>query len=211
MNKFLVVAVAALVAFIILRADNMALRTDIDIIDHAVEVENYLQPYKDMMGSDYDGYKGHIYRVLTYSMHFLRGDKTYYKAIAAALVYHDIGLWTDKKLTYLEPSSDRAKEKLSSDFNEEELSLIHDIIYWHHKITPFEGNYEDIVNAVRRADWIDATRGVINQGMPDIHIANVQKQIPNAGFHKFLREIGSRIHGNDIYKIVTEMSSIFKW
>lgn len=199
------------VAIFILRQDHEALRTPIKVITNSEYVEDLLNRYKTEIGSDYDGYRGHIYRVLTYSMHFIGGDERYLPVIAAALVYHDIGLWTDKQLDYLEPGCKRAAEEFAGRYSEEELQLLNDIIYWHHKVTPFEGPHADVVNAVRKADWIDATKGIVNQRMPSAHVKQVEAAIPNAGFHKTLAEIGFRYHGSDVYTIVKDLSTIMKW
>lgn len=184
---------------------------DIQMITHSENVENLLSKYKDVIGSDFEGYRGHIYRVLSYSMHFLDGKKDFLPVIEASLVYHDIGLWTSKVLTYLEPSSDLARSDLKDVFSEEELQLLHDCIYWHHKITPFLGPHADIVNAVRKADWIDATQGVVHQGMPATCIQRAYEAVPEAGFYKTLQEIGTRYYGSDIVRIIKETFSIFKW
>ena len=37
-------------------------------------------------------------------MHFLGNAKEHERLVEAAFVYHDIGLWTDHELAYLEPS-----------------------------------------------------------------------------------------------------------
>jgi len=49
-----------------------------------------------LIGSDYAGYRGHVYRVLSYSLHYLGSniDPTSRNLLELALVYHDIGLWT---------------------------------------------------------------------------------------------------------------------
>jgi hypothetical protein len=183
----------------------------IKIIDNHPAVETYLKKYEKVIGTDYPGYRNHIYRVLTYTLHFLDKDETFLHVIGPALVYHDIGLWTDKQLSYLEPSSARAKEDLKEKFNKDELELIHNIIYWHHKLTPFAGPHEDVVNAARRADWIDASRGLVHQGMPKAHITKVQNSIANNGFHQTLLDFGPRLYGWNVWRIVTELSSILKW
>ena len=158
------------------------------------------------------GYRNHIYRVFTFANHFLEGklNSKFKKVVEIGLVYHDIALWTDKKLAYLEPSAERAQQVCKNRMNDDELSLLYDIIYWHHKITPFEGKHEDIVNAVRKADWIDATLGVVSYGMPFNHINKVKSQLPNNGFHATLAGFGPRLRGWNIYRIVTELGSIFK-
>lgn len=184
---------------------------DIKIYQKLPTVESNLQKFKSVIGKDYKGYEGHIYRVLSYSIHFLGGDEKYLDVIASALVFHDIGLWTDGTLAYLEPSCSQASNYYGNAFSSEENELIQNIIYWHHKITPFHGNHSDVVNAVIKADMIDASVGIITKGMPRAHIEKVTKTIPNAGFHQTLAEFGPRLHGWNIYRIVTDLSSILKF
>ena len=156
----IVVAVfALLIATTLMTIDSKLAQREIKIISEHPTVEELLVVHKDVIGNDYEAYKGHIYRVLTYSIHIL-GTKGPIDIIAAALVYHDIGLWTDKMLNYIEPSIERAKKDLPGRYNKNDMKLIIDIIYWHHKITPVDEKdpkAKKIINAVRRADWIDAT------------------------------------------------------
>lgn len=67
-------------------------------------VEELLGRYEKLIGKDFPGYRNHIYRTITYAMHFLENAEEYERIVEAAFVYHDIGLWTDRKLAYLEPS-----------------------------------------------------------------------------------------------------------
>jgi hypothetical protein len=184
---------------------------EIKIVSHSDAVEHHLSQYRETIGSDYNGYRNHIYRVLTYSMHFLHRDETNMDVIASALVYHDIGLWTSGTLAYLEPGSELAKSKCAQTYTAEQLVLQDNIINNHHKIWPFHGENERIVEAVRKADWIDASNGILNKGMPRSHIAAVKQALPAEGFYNTLMEFGPRLHGNDVVKIVTQISKIFKW
>lgn len=193
--------------------EDESLSGDITIIPNSKFVEDHLTGYKELIGSDYDGYRGHIYRVLSYTMHFLKKNDTdakYLPAIAAALVYHDIALWTDATLSYIEPSCVQAKRHLEG-FDSVEQQLIQDIIYYHHKFTPFTaGPHANIVEAVRKADWIDASFGVLSKGIPRAHIRAVMNAIPEAGFHQTLADFGPRLHGMNVYKIVTGLAKIFR-
>ena len=98
-----------------------------------------------------------------------------------------------------------------------QVRLLSDIIYWHHKITPFvpsavaDEQYAAAVNAVRLADHIDASMGFISKGMPHSHIHAVMAKIPEAGFHLTLLNFLPRIRGWNIPKAVWELSSIIKW
>ena len=199
-------------------ADPSVTNRKINVITSSPHLEKLLRNYKELIGADYEGYRNHIYRVLTYSLHYLDGNSTLDGAvlknlpiIEAALVFHDIGLWTDRRLSYLEPSSFRAKQEFEGIYSERDLELLHNIIYWHHKVTPFVGPQAEIVNAVRKADWIDATMGVVNFGMPHAHIVSVNEKLLEAGFHSMLVGIGPRYYGYNVIRIVSELSSILKW
>lgn len=181
-------------------------------------MDNLLAKYKDQIGADYDGYRNHVMRVYTYALHILEAEKVpgdYVQknahVLESAIVFHDIALWTDKQLNYLEPSSARAKEHYATLYTDEEFRLLHNIIYWHHKVTPFVGEHAALVNAVRRADWIDATKGLVNYGMPYNHIGKTDADLPNKGFHYTLLTIGHRYYGLDVARIFRELSSILKW
>lgn len=62
----------------------MSQTPSIRIIDESETVETLLAPFREQLGIDYDGYRGHIYRVLTYAMHFLGGDVTHRRAVETA-------------------------------------------------------------------------------------------------------------------------------
>jgi hypothetical protein len=190
-------------------------------IMESVNVDRFLLPYTQKIGADIDGYRNHILRVMSFATHILKSDETNTLTerddgiLAAALVYHDLGLWSDDALAYLEPSAARAQSDLRDTFNDYELDIIHNIIVWHHKLSPYESGkgdkkMESIVNAVRRADWIDFSLGFIGMGMPGSHVEKVRNAIPNAGFHMTLIRFGPRLRGWDIPTIVKELSSIFK-
>ena len=40
-------------------------------------VEMLFARYKDQIGDDYPGYRNHVYRTITYAMHFLGNDAEY--------------------------------------------------------------------------------------------------------------------------------------
>lgn len=187
----------------------MKLSDDIRVVTNSDHVESMLAPYKDTIGPDFEGYRGHVYRVLSYALHFLGGDSPKRAAIETALVYHDIGLWADKQLAYLEPSIERVKADNQAHGWGHDPQLLTDIIYWHHKVTPFRGADADIVNAVRKADWIDATAGVVRTGMPKACIRKVTEAIPAAGFYDTLKRIGPQLTGS-LPRSVAGLSKVYK-
>ena len=199
-----------LIAIYWLRLDDPTINHEIKVISNNKVVEEYLGRYKEVIGEDYEGYRNHIYRVLTYSMHYMGDKQEALPLVAIALVYHDIGLWTAGRLNYLEPGIDLLTKECTPKYSPLEVELMNDIIDFHHKVTPYVGNNADIINAVRKADWIDATLTIVNHGMSQENTKLVRNALPNAGFHKTLANFGPKLHGFDVVRIVKDLSKIMK-
>lgn len=174
-------------------------------------VDQLLFRHAAAIGDEKEAYRNHILRVLSYTEHFHPAAAEKRAAVEAALVYHDIGLWTDKTLAYLEPSRDRMRREIGSTLSPEDLELAEACIMSHHKWTPYEGPGADVVNAVRMADWVDASQGLVRNGMSRDNIAFVNQMLPNAGFHEALVNFGPRLHGWNLLSIVHGWSSIFAY
>jgi uncharacterized membrane protein YccC len=48
--------------------------SDIEIHLERPRVEKLLAPYRQKIGRDYEGYRNHVMRTVTYAMHFLHQD-----------------------------------------------------------------------------------------------------------------------------------------
>jgi len=187
----------------------MTLSEDIDVVTHSERIDRLLARYAEALGEDYKGYRGHVYRVLSYALHFLGGESRDRGAIETALVYHDIGLWTDREIAYLEPSIRRVKEDNAALRWGYDPELLSDIIFWHHKLTPYRGPNAEVINAVRKADWIDATAAVRGMGMPKACIDKVTTVIPAHGFYQTLRRIGPELTGS-LPKSLAGLMKVYK-
>ncbi len=183
---------------------------DIAIIDHSDRVESLFAPYKDVIGGDYSAYRGHVYRTITYAMHFLGNDGQHRPVVETAFVYHDIGLWTDNKLAYLEPSEEIALRDNANNGWGLDPHLLRAAIHWHHKITPYAGEGADVVNAVRKGDWIDASKGIIRKGLTKAQVKRVQDAIPDYGFPNVLQRLAKDIGGNAIAGNLQVLRRVFK-
>jgi hypothetical protein len=158
-----------------------------EIISHNSIIEEILNEWKDSLNRDYLAYRGHVYRVFNLCQALYPGiSPQIIDKIAIAVSFHDLGIWSDRTFDYLGPSVNRAKEYLdrsNSDSCVEEVSLI---IKMHHKFTSYQGNYQDTVEVLRRADLIDLSFGLISFGVSKRLIAQLNQQFPNNGFHKRL-------------------------
>lgn len=167
----------------------------IDIVTRSEGIELWLAPYREVLDADFDGYRGHVYRVLSYAMHFLGPAHPRRREVEAALAFHDIGLWTAGTLDYLGPSIAEADKDLEG--SDLDGALVRAAIRNHHKVTPYRGPHAEVVNAVRRADWVDASRGRLRKGLTRAQIAAVEAAIPNAGFHAALDRLTGELNGGD--------------
>jgi hypothetical protein len=106
--------------------------------------------------------------------------------IGIAAAFHDLGIWTDHTFDYLEPSVALAQRYLVEhgrlDWEPEIVAAIRQ----HHKLTAWRGPEGPLVEAFRRADWIDVTRGLLHFGTPRGFIADLYARWPDAGFHRLL-------------------------
>lgn len=196
-------------------------------------LKDILLHYRSVLGEDYDPHYNHCLRVLNFSKYFFDKYTTDRKErdsttssrrrimdiMAFAIAYHDIALWTDGELSYLEPSVAVMERDLRENqsirglfrppLTTEEKLVAREIIMQHHKISPFavskadsnvpmgiEG--EQMVNAVRKGDWVDATMGIVKHGISADILEAAYAEIPEAGFHYMLLGMGSRLSPDSI-------------
>jgi hypothetical protein len=185
--------------------------TEIKIRPERPLVEELLARYEDVIGEDFPGYRNHVYRTITYAMHILKYDSEVEPLVETAFVYHDIGLWTDSELAYLEPSEAVAladNEKYGWGLDAEALR---GAIHWHHKIFSYKGPHERVIEACRKADWIDASKGIIRKGLSKETIKKVEAEFPNLGFHDTLLRLAKDYGGSTLVGGIKVTRGIVKW
>jgi hypothetical protein len=148
-------------------------------------------------------------------MHFLEQDSRHEALVETVFSYHDMGLWTDHELAYLEPSEALAladNEKYGWNLDPE---LLREAIHWHHKITPYQNpsnrEFERVVEACRKADWIDATKGMLRKGLDKETVRKVEASFANEGFHDTLQRLTSELGGNAILGLIKVTKGIVRW
>ncbi|CAB9512373.1 Inherit from bactNOG: Metal Dependent Phosphohydrolase [Seminavis robusta] len=213
----------------------------------------YLEKHHRQIGDDFVPYKNHCLRVLAFTKYHLAQKNVHlpphiYNIVAMALAYHDIALWTDGELNYLEPSVLRMNERVSREMKiskqaegDEGTGYVPQVVHWasfqndaevakaiimyHHKFTDYDyqtdetgnqsaaklvDNMNEIVNAVRKADWADATMGIVRFGLPQELLAKAYETIPEAGFHNVLVGMGPRLSPDNVMGQL-EVMKIIKW
>jgi hypothetical protein len=202
--------------------------SDFVIYSHAQHLDDELfHLFKTLGKTDFRSYRQHCLRVLTFANYFLTEEVLQdmpraLELAAVAIAYHDVALWTDGALNYLEPSASYMMSKVDDGitWSVSELELIREVILQHHKITPysssdnnnkFNSTAAELVNAVRKADWTDFSFGIVRFGLPAPLLEAAYDQIPEAGFHLMLVNFVSRLSPNDWIGGNLEVLKIYKW
>jgi hypothetical protein len=132
----------------------------------------------------YDAYKAHVYRVVNFARALTpeapdRDDKL---AISAA--FHDIAVFDT--LDYLVPSIEAQEVWLQQNGREtwsDELALI---VAEHHRLSRYGPTrpHAPLVEAVRRADLVDVSQGLIRFGIPSTYVKEVRAAFDAGVFFK---------------------------
>lgn len=162
-------------------------------LDHHLPlVEHILNTFKHHIGDDFLGYRNHVYRVvhLCCAGGVSRDDDK--QKVHLAACFHDIGIWTDKTLDYLPPSTHLASEYLAGTGREAWIPEVSLMIEMHHRVRSCEGCGFPLVEIFRRADIADFSLGAIPMGHSADLIARLKAAFPNAGFHRRLLQLSAQ-------------------
>lgn len=148
-------------------------------------IHQLLQGFKPMLGVDFEKYQNHVCRVFA-NCRLMDPEESNREKYAIAAVFHDIGIWTDHTFDYLNPSIGQVAQYLEATGKQEWLHEISRMIYWHHKLSRYRGEFAHTVEVFRKADWMDVSLGLLVFGFDRGNIGAVRRKFPNAGFHVFL-------------------------
>jgi hypothetical protein len=139
-------------------------------------VEQILAEHHDRAGADeagWNGYRGHIYRVLNFARALAPDDAERDDKLAIAGAFHDLEAF--RSLDYLAPSiraQDAWLAKTGRAAWSDELALI---IAEHHRVTPYRGAHAPLVEAFRRADFVDVSQGLVHPGLSRDYVRAVRR------------------------------------
>jgi hypothetical protein len=143
--------------------------------------DELLEKMRITLGTDFDRYRNHVYRVINFTNEFLPLKDDSLQQVAIAACFHDAGIWLDHTFDYLQPSRVRADEFLRSQGCSDWSNTISAMIMNHHRVRPVRSNL--LVEAFRRADWIDVSQGLVSFGLGKDVIAPLLIAYPTLGFH----------------------------
>ena len=147
-------------------------------------IDDVLNDHVTALRDDFVPYRNHVYRVANLCVAIV--GRSELEKIAVAAVFHDLGIWTNGTFDYIAPSITLARDYLVARAREGWTAEIEEMIADHHKITPSTADPDSLIEAFRRADWIDVTRGLRRFGIPRAFVASLFATWPSAGFHRRL-------------------------
>lgn len=156
------------------------------IVETYEPIDRLLEQWRLDLGGDYIAYRNHVYRVFNFSLCLADATDTDREKLAIAAAFHDVGIWLDNTFDYLGPSSKRAVDYLSTIGRKEWSESIHEIIDQHHKVRPWYGAEQNLVESFRQADWLDVCLFALPSRLERAYLAEVLRIFPRNGFHQRL-------------------------
>jgi hypothetical protein len=144
-------------------------------------VDDVLNEHASALRDDFLGYRNHVYRIVNLCVAIV--GRSELEKIAVAAVFHDLGIWTNGTFDYIAPSIALAHGYLVTRAREDWTAEIEEMIADHHKITRSTADPDSLIEAFRRADWIDVTRELKRFGISRPFVARLFATWPSAGFH----------------------------
>lgn len=154
---------------------------DVELLTSIPIVDAILNDHAVVLRGDFSGYRNHVYRVVNLCVAIVgRSDL---ETIAVAAAFHDLGIWTNRTFDYIAPSIALARDYLITRGREDWIAEVEGMIADHHKVTRSTADPVPLIDAFRRADWIDVTCGLRGFGISRPFVARLLVEWPDAGFH----------------------------
>lgn len=149
-------------------------------------LDELLEPWRSLLGEDFEGYRNHCHRVISYALTLRDASPEEQQKFAIAACFHDLGLWTEKTLDYLQPSSAAARSCLEQRSQAAWSDEICAMIDEHHRLRALRRPLFPLAEVFRQADLVDFSLGLVKCGISPARVREVQQAYPNAGFHHML-------------------------
>jgi len=155
-------------------------------------LEEIFSSWKDLIGTEYQGYRNHVYRMIHFCLALRECSETEREKIIIAGAFHDIGIWIEDTVDYIPPSIPPTMEYLKNrnlDAWSEEIKLM---ITEHHKIREYKDTTYPLVELFRKGDLVDFSFGIFKFNISKTYLKEVKAKFPNSDFHKNLGKRAAR-------------------
>ncbi len=171
-------------------------------------IEEILAAWKDRIGDDYLGYRGHVYRMFNFCLALHSCTEEEKTKLAIAACFHDLGLWSAHTVDYIPPSVSEVKRYLSETGQQEWSEEIGLMVEMHHKVRTYKTDRYPLVELFRRGDLVDFSLGFFKFGIPPAYVSEVKKAIPNKYLGKINYILASKVVQH-FFNVSEEALSVF--
>ena len=148
-----------------------------EIVRNVPLAEEILESHRHRAHGDdagYDAYKAHVYRVVNFARALSPDAPERDDKLAIAAAFHDLAVFDT--LDYLVPSiraQDAWLQQTGRENWSDELALV---VAEHHRLSKYGATrpHASLVEAVRRADLVDVSQGLIRFGLPRSYVREVR-------------------------------------
>lgn len=147
-------------------------------------IDGVLEAWNERLNGAAGPYTNHVYRVFNLALAFTPRGEEREDMIAVASVFHDLGIWSHGTLDYLRPSARLAAEHLAYDERRSWVRPVQLMITMHHKLLPYRGEAEQLVESFRKADLCDLTNGFFRFGADPDFLSALNARFPDDGFRR---------------------------
>ena len=155
-----------------------------EILEYEPTIDGVLESWTQRLGPDFAGYRNHVYRVFNYARALTNSADRNAEIIAIASAFHDLAVYTHRTFDYLDPSARLAADYVAGDERRAWTRTLELMIVMHHKLLPYRGEHEHLVEGFRRADRCDLTLGtVLRSGIDRGFARELNARFPDEGFH----------------------------
>jgi hypothetical protein len=152
--------------------------TDTGVLTDLPMLDELLAPHRSGLGTGYWGYRAHCYRMVNWARFFTQPEPHREDKLAIMTAMHDLPFFLTGNLDYLGLACDLTTNHLKEIGREEWTEELHLMINNHHKMRAYTGPHAPLVEACRRADWIDVSFTKIRYGLPRKLVVEVRATFP---------------------------------
>jgi hypothetical protein len=156
-----------------------------EILRNVPLAEEILESHRHRAHGDdagYDAYKAHVYRVVNFARALTPDGPDRDDKLAVGAAFHDLAAFDT--LDYLVPSIQAQDAWLQQTGREAWADELAVVVAEHHRFSEYGPNrpHAPLVEAVRRADLIDVSQGLVRFGLPRSYVKEVRATFDAGAF-----------------------------
>lgn len=150
----------------------------LEIVTSYALLDDLIEPERERTAPNWEGLRCHCYRMLNFARNLAPDEPERDDRIAIMAAFHDLPVFYDGSLAYLERAAGLADTYLAKHGLDRWATEMRLMIMNHHKVRRYKGPHAGLVEATRRADWIDVSWGKLGMGIPKSFRKEVEAVFP---------------------------------